>query len=338
MSVFEHIIVQARKSGTQPGDVSTLLKEKIDRRKLERMDEADLEKVVAEGRLEAQEMRTKAETLKTEEAKAKHERDEILGRGRTYLVNPGAETDEEVLQEHKPGTPIIVRQGGGGGGGLQVSLDLTSILQDALERRSAPPEKPGKSYLFNPDGKTNEEMLKPLDSDQPVVIVSKPAPASPQVSGLGQVKEILDTIKEMDGLKGVIRGFLGISESPPRNDSHPSVVLSTKDKDGNPVTMDVGSYIELMKFEGRETRANKMNEEIRGFMTMVRETGPRAVNAVDRLIKMRGGEAAPSTPPLVEVACEKCGERVKVPYGTEQFDCKKCDQVNQLTWKGNQEA
>jgi len=139
------------------------------------------------------------------------------------------------------GKSYVVKPGEDGGVQVEEAESGKPILVPA-----SPGAKPGPSYFVSDDGEVRE-----LPAGQPVVIIKEPAkPAAAGTQYLvdnrtGKVKEVTP------GQPVVIIRESGQSQSTP---------IQVKDKDGNPMVLDLGTFIKLEEHRDKQRQDEESHE------------------------------------------------------------------------------
>lgn len=169
--------------------------------------------------------------------------------GKSYVIKP----DEEGYQveEVKGNQPIIVGQPN--------------------------QAKSGPSFYVDSDGKTHE-----LAPGQPVVIIKEPPKTAPSAGTHYLINEKTGEVKEVAANQPVVI----IRESSPQNQATP---IQWKDKDGNPMVMDLSTLITLESHrdgQRRNEEAHQVKMEIaKGFLSLMKTAESAASHMGDE-----GGE------------------------------------------------
>ncbi len=126
-----------------------------------------------------------------------------------------------VVDEVDPGKPLVIPQNGG--------------------------SKPSPSYLVDQNGEVKE-----ITPGQPVVITrNNPVQASPSVQYL--VDQRTGTVQEVAAGQPIVVKM----EAPPSNTGTP---IQVKDKDGNPMILDINTYIRLEEHKEKQRRDEESHE------------------------------------------------------------------------------
>jgi len=158
--------------------------------------------------------------------------------GKSYVVKPGEDGGFQV-EEAESGKPILVP--------------------------ASPAAKPGPSYFVSDDGEVKE-----LPAGQPVVIIKE----SPKPAGGSGTNYLVDNktgeVKEVTPGQPVVI----IRESGPAAQSTP---IQVNDKDGNPMVLDLGTFIKLEEHRDKQRRDGESHEtkmEIaKSFKDMLNKAG-----------------------------------------------------------------
>lgn len=157
--------------------------------------------------------------------------------GKSYVVKPGEDGGFQV-EEAESGKPILVP--------------------------TSPAAKPGPSFYVGSDGEVKE-----LPAGQPVVIIKEPTKAAAPSGTNYVVDQKTGEVKEVtQGQPIVIIRETGQSQSTP---------IQVKDKDGNPMVLDLGTFIKLEEHRDKQRQDQESHEtkmEIaKSFKDMLNKAG-----------------------------------------------------------------
>lgn len=168
--------------------------------------------------------------------------------GKSYMVRPGEEGIQ--VEEVDPGRPMILNYPQG----------------DNKQRQS---------FFVGPDGEVQE-----VQPGQPIII-KQPAPAVPA----GGVQYLVD--KQTGQVTQVQPGQPIVIQASPPQPQYPYTPIEMKDKDGNPMVLDLSTFIRLEEHKDKQRRDQETHETKQEIAKSFKDLIGKATSALGHIAEGR---------------------------------------------------
>jgi len=214
--------------------------------------------------------------------------------------------------------------------GLASARQPTGGVAQAAQGASGPTEKLSEvitalTPFLKQDADTN--LMKEILSDKIQLLKADILSHIPQTN-ITQPKSFVEQLNEFAQLMPTLKSILGIKES-----SGNPLPVQVKDKDGNPMVMDLNQYIGLKRFESEERRSDERHSALMGLTQTIRENLPIGIEAFSRAASEVKGKAPESA--VQQYECGSCHTKFTLPREPgedEKVICPKCGQE----WTGKE--
>jgi len=247
---------------------------------------------------------------------------------RTLVVDPTSGQTHEV----DPRKPVIIQMGTQSPA-TSLNDKITELLvTDLIAKRNS---SNGSDKKEN----TTDMLLMAMFND--MLERSRQPPPQQQSSG-NSLLSTLQQLAEHEELKATFRKLFGVPDQPAVNSQSSPVnqpLFQLKDSSGNPLTLDLSSFMTLTSFTNEQRRKEETHQQVSGFLGSLRENMPKLASAVSEWASSKTtnvkSEVVPKVeqPRFAEAECEGCKGKLQIPAGAKSITCPKCQKVNDVKWE-----
>lgn len=248
------------------------------------------------------------------EARRKEERDYILVDDMPVRVGLGiGDFDLQTAREMAALRALKDRFGAGGVAvAAQSPQSVEQRLPELITALAAFKEKPDQENVNALLKELQDARFDSLRQEITNQFSRIPQPQQ-QKSFMDQLTDLFASLGSLKEMGPTIRGVLGIPESHQESPTTSMLPIQLKDKEGNPLVMDIGALLQWKRFEGEERRADERHEEMKGLVKTVREVLPDGVAAIrDTATQLRGSPKAAAAGQTqsqgAQVQCSNCSK------------------------------